>query len=102
MKKRRGLIGLLVVLGLVTIACGPTAIAPTSTASSTGRPEAMVVPSQGEAAKRKVQVETTSPLTFIPDTIIVEPVENVDSSLPTRLGSPILLPSPPQMLRRRS
>ena len=77
MKKTRGLIGFLVVLGLVTIACGPTA-APTSTASPTGRSEAIVPPSEGEAANRKVQVETTKSLTFFPDTLRVEPGETVE------------------------
>ena len=83
MKKTRGLIGFLLVLGLGTTACGPTAAptpaaTPTSTDSPSGRPEAIVPPSKGEAAMRKVQVETTSSLTFIPDTLKVEPGETVE------------------------
>ena len=77
MRKTGGLIGFLVVLGLVTIACGPTD-APTSTASPTGRSEAIVPPSKEETAKRKVQLETTRSLTFIPDTLKVEQGETVE------------------------
>ena len=100
MRKTRGLIGFLLVLGLVTSACGLTD-APTSTDSPTGRPEAIVPPSKGEAAMRKVQVETTRSLTFIPDTLKVEPGEKVEFVVTDTSGFPILLPSPPQKLRRR-
>ena len=80
MNRRRGLIGLLMLLGLVATACG-TAATPIPLATTVPFVETKISPTEAPTKgpeARKVLLETTESLKFSPSMIRVEPGESIE------------------------
>jgi len=97
MNRTRRLIGLLMFLGLVAMACGTAATpvsqpAPVPTTTPTISPTAALgatmTPSQKRQAARKVELQTTTSLKFYPSKIRVEPSESIEFVITDTSGFP--------------
>ena len=90
MIRRRGLIGLLMFMGLVATACG-TAATPASSPATVPPVKTEIsptIPTTNGQEARKVQVETTQSLKFNPSAIRVVPGESVDFVISDTSGFP--------------